>query len=104
MALFCLSLASVMRQAAPCLTSAVSYVSIQDDTYLVGNAACVIRAWPHLTAYLAIEGHETNQSKSECWVPALDSVATLDLPRWLSDHFSLVSRAIGGIKALGTVA
>jgi len=105
MALFCLSLSAALGKC-PALRSENqnTYVSIQDDTYLVGNIKVIVDNWDGLTSALAAGGHEVNHSKSECWVPCLDSISTASLPGWLAAHLDKVTRAVGGVKALGTVA
>ena len=105
MLMFCLSLAKSLADPELHLERAkLSYVSIQDDTYLVGPLRSVSDKRLALHAALAAGGHKLQPSKCKAWAPAWDNTAIIALPQWAQDLFQQFERAVGGIQALGAAS
>ena len=105
MLMFCLSLAKSLSDPALGLRpSNLKYVSIQDDTYLMGPLRTFSEKREGVANALAAGGHELQPAKCQAWVPTWDEVQTHGLPSWAQEFFASVPRARFGVHALGAAS
>ena len=105
MLMFCLSLARSLADSELDLrASGVAYVSIQDDTYLIGSLKTFSNKRGQLVQALARGGHELQPAKSKAWAPAWDGKPSAVLPDWAQQLFGIVERSEGGVFALGAAS
>ena len=77
---------------------ALTTLSIQDDTYIVGDMVEQAKLWDDLVLALCEGGNEVTAVKSEFWWPSRDMNATAELPEPLLRLATKVRRSIGGIN------
>ena len=104
MIMFCLSLEHAFKQIPQQLSQHIVRSGYQDDQYLVGNMVELADLWDPLVEALHLSGHKINLSKSEIYMPCLDSISTRDLPDSLRSFASKLRRSVGGVRALGSAA